>query len=177
MHDHSQGVWGSGNWRMPWERSFSLWTVTKCINAWEAPRTIFVHWYATNWYNMENPKCFTAVCQYLHVTSHETWLGYFLSHIYLNQVRMLNRLKIWFEKDHNDSKRLVFLSLSLQYYWSFLSFGQFSYFRVSVINFPCFSLAFLTLLFFFFFNRLFPLFVSLKFSKFSSWLYLVFSLL
>lgn len=41
-HDYSQGVWDSGNWRMPWKREFRLWTMRKRFNTWETPGTVFV---------------------------------------------------------------------------------------------------------------------------------------
>lgn len=120
-----------------------------------------VHYYATSWFNTEFPRCLTAVSQYLCVAADENCPE-------KSQIRILNHLKIWFENGHNNSKRFNFLTLSLQYCWSFPPFGSSRTLgllchisQVLLLPFVCFLIFFT---------------ISLKFSKFSSWLYLTFSL-
>ena len=91
MHEQSQGVWGYGNWRIPWNRTFRVWTVTNASIA-EKHQELSL---STDVQPTDKTWNFYVwqVCQHLYVTSDEAWLGHFLTHMQLNQVRILNCLK------------------------------------------------------------------------------------
>lgn len=131
---------------------------------------IFVHWCATNWFNMEIPTCLTTVCQYLYVASDETWLGNVLSQIHLD-IKLSEDMIwkwLWLEEIY-FSFSVTSILLIIPILWRVYYLGLLWHYFLD------FFLAFLTLLSpphpdptpHLFLNRFSPLSDSLKFSNFT----------